>query len=361
MQKDELIQKIMTYINCDQQTVELYLLLLEKPRSKAEIEGYDVTIQFLQDRCLINLYEDARSGGEELYFAIDPKYALSAILLNEAWNVDSNIHSLDDLEKRVDLEELHRKYLLYSEIAEEVQIIYKKQLPYIKEMAVVMQGPKKVASFIAEQLSCAQATIVAMVSPPQLMGEVVWQAIRDKMSGGCVYNRITEFDEIIRHGFEISCNEIQSYKEKLFIYTEGTLLEQFYVIDGLQVIFFERSKNRKKFLKKVHCIKNAGVANNFLKKYNKILEQCIDFESLIGSIKKYRKDYIGRARALGLSPLIIDWLKDIFNNGVFYSKANYDNDFVAKAISESLIHGLIKLLSDGSVVVNYGLQDVYTQ
>lgn len=359
MERNTLIAKISEYLECTMDTADLYLMLLEKPYTLDTMMVRDSAekLEFLSSKCLISEYDDERSGGKRVFFAIDPQYSLSAVLLNEAWNRDSDLHSLDVLKDRTDIKDLHRRYLLWEEISIEVQNLYKRQLPYIKEIIIVVKGQERMASSIAEQIADVRNSICAMISPPQLMGEIVWQTVQEKMLTGITYHRITEFQEIVRHGIEIARLEVENYNEELYIYKKGLLPEKFYVLDEQRVIFFEKSKNKKRYIKKIQVIKNAGVAMQFLNRYNKMVEDCIDFKMLIPLIENYRKKLFQSIIDI-LDKETTIWLMDIFDHGVFYSKGKYESDFIESAIIKCKEENLIKILDDGVIVVNYSIDDI---
>lgn len=253
MKNISIIDKVAEYLSCDIKTAELYMLLLEKPYAFELIielnKEYEQALEFLISKCLISEYIDERTGGRKIYFSIDPKYSLSAILLNEIWERDSELHSLDLLENRPDVSDLQYRYMLLNEISTEVQNLYKRQLPYIREIVIVVKGQERIASSIAEQIADVQNDICAMVSPPQLMGEIVWQAIQAKMNAGVSYYRITDFNEIVRHGFKIARHEIETYSEKIYIFRGALLPEKFYILDRQKVIFLRKVKIKRNILK----------------------------------------------------------------------------------------------------------------
>lgn len=361
MERNLIINEISEYLCCNVETAELYIRLLEKPYTADEVTvdecEWSQGLLFLIENCLVSEYVDERNGGKKIYFSIDPQYSLPAILLNEAWKRESELHSLELLKYDKNNRELYEKYLLLENICNNLKEIYRRQLPYVKEIIVVARGQEKIASSIAEQISDTQHDIYAMVSPPQLMGEIVWQTVKEKMNSGVRYNRITDFEEIIRHGVEISKFEIESYNENLYIFLGTELPEKFYIFDSQSVAFFEKSKNKKKYLKKVQIIKNAGVASQFRSRYDLALKNSLDFKELIPKIYRFENELIQMANSV-LDKRVVEWLLDVFNYGVFYSKGKYDKLFVEQAIEQCLKENMIRLLYDGSAVVNYNLNSL---
>lgn len=362
MKRDILTVKISEYLGCAINTASLYMMFLEKPYALDAVMDEDNVdgIEFLLSKCLISEYDDERSGGKKVFFSIDPQYSLAAVLLDEAWKRDSDLHSLNVLKDRTDIIDLHQKYLLWEEISAEVQNLYKRQLPYIKEIIIIVKGQERMASSIAEQIADVRNNIYAMISPPQLMGEIVWQTVQEKMQAGIVYNRITDFAEIVRHGIEIARLEVENYHEELYIYRKSALPEKFYVLDQQRVIFFEKSKNKKKYIKKIQIVKNAGIAMQFLGRYNKMLEECVNFKTLIPLIVNYRKKILCTINNI-LDKEMTEWLLDIFDYGVFYSKGKYKSDFIESAVIKCKEEGLIHILDDGEIVVNYSIDDILTR
>ena len=83
----------------------------------------------------------------------------------------------------------------------------------------------------------------------------------------------------------------------------------------------------------------------FLGRYNKMLEECVNFKTLIPLIVNYRKKI----------------LCTINNYGVFYSKGKYKSDFIESAVIKCKEEGLIHILDDGEIVVNYSIDDILTR
>ena len=361
MDREVLINKISVYFDVSMNIAELYMMLLEKPYTYEQfinmgmsyVEGLDI----LLSKCLIGEYNDKRSGKGKTFFAIDPQHSMPAVLLKEVWERDSEIHSLDVLKDREDIIDLYNKYLILNEILEDLKKIYIPQLPYIKEIIVTVNGRKNVASSIAEQIADVKDSIYAMVSPPHLMDEIVWQTVKEKMDEGINYYRITNFNEIVRHGFEITRLEAETNRESIYIYNGEFLPEKFYILDKQYVIFFERGKEKKNYKEKIQIVKNAALALKFFDTYKSILEKCVDFRTLIPKIQRYREKW-KRAIDCKFDKLTVAWLMDIFNNGVFYSKVQYDADFVQTAIKKCKENGLICILDDGQIAINYSIKDV---
>lgn len=361
MERSIIINKISKYLCCNIDIAELYINILEKPlcfeNAVANECELDKGLQVLIEKCLISDYVDERNGGKKFYFAIDPQYSLSALLLAEMWKRDSNFHSLEVLKINKGNDDLYSKYMLLKNILSDIQGIYKRQLPYMREIIFVVKGKEKIASSIAEQISDTQHNIHAIMSPPQLMGEIVWQTVVEKMNSGVKYNRITDFEEIVRHGVEISRLEIENYNEVLYIFLGGELPEKFYIFDEQNVVFFEKNINKRKYLKKIQIVRNAGVACQFLGRYNAILDNTLNFNEIVPKVYKYRGELLQTVQSF-LDEKTIEWLTDIFDYGVFYSKGKYDSEFIEQAIAQCVEKGIVRALYDGTIVVNYGIGNI---
>lgn len=107
----------------------------------------------------------------------------------------------------------------------------------------------------------------------------------------------------------------------------------------------------------MQIVKNAGVASQFRSRYNFVLKNSLNFKELIPLIYSFRDELMEMAESV-LDKRVIDWLLDIFNYGVFYSKEKYDESFIEGAIDQCLKMNMIRLLYDGSVVVNYDLNSI---
>lgn len=357
----DLIYDIATFLGTDEITCKMYLSILSTPQNRLNLynlfDNYELRSAFLAERCLISEYVNERKGGEIVAFATDPAYSLSALLLNEAWEVDSQLHTLADIERLPHHKDLNSRYKLLCKVLPELQTLYNNQLPYINELIVVVKGRNKVASGITNLISDAKKSIVAMVSPPQLMGEIVWRAVEERMSNGISYLRISDFDEIKRHGYAIAALETKIGSETLYILQNGVLPEKFYIIDNQKVAFFEKSKNSKKYLNKVQIIKNAGVAEQFYNRFCLIKNSCINFADLLPNMTLFRTRLIKQWMEIYDTGMVL-WLEDVFDNGVFYSRSNYSMDFIRFAVSRGLEDGCLSLLDDGNVVINYSLSDI---
>ena len=220
--------------------------------------------------------------------ALNPDSSLQAILLAEAWSIDSNLHTIVDVKELPVGNQLRDKYRLLMKLLIEVKNVYVTQTPYGDELLFIVKGINQISTNIATQISEANSIIHAMLSPPQLLGEVVWASINSAMERGVEYHRITEFREIPRHGFEIMCREVTDTLEKIYILQHGVLPERFYVIDRSRVIFFDKNMTTRNYKKQIEVSRNAGLAGRFLENYQMVLERTIPFVNLISNLVTYR-------------------------------------------------------------------------
>jgi hypothetical protein len=360
----ELKNAIAEFLRCDLDISDIYLKILLSPREKAALvmdfvdadkNNLDCCLEVLSSLCLISDY----SGRDnvQLYYAIDPQFAFPALILTEMWDIDTNLHTISDLLKRKDLVELNARYKSCQIIVRNIKELYKKQLPFLKEAAVVVNGYKRIASCISELLEAANSDIFAVLSPPHLLGEIVWQAIIEKMQQGISYQRITTFDELIRHGYKIYKNEIQSYNETLYVCRNDTLSHKFYVINDITLAFFSPDTKNKDFLFRVQIMNNAGIAQRHKNIYEKLRSESINLCDLLIKITPYRSNFFSNAKNF-LSDDELEWLKSVFDYGVFCKHKKFDKQVYASAKSKCIEHGAIVITAKDEILANYTLQEV---
>lgn len=352
---------IALFLGVDLETAALYECILQNPRAVNELEGEycdcSQRLEALKSMCLVAEWKDARHGSETIVTAMDPHYSLQAILLQDAWSRDASLHELSDIDTLPASDPLRGRYELLKAVTPLAQAAYSERVPYEGEDAYVVKGSDEIASAIALEISRATIEVKAMLCPPQLMGEVVWESINDRMNKGVRYTRLTEFEEVVRHGFAISKREITSGREELRILRNGFLPERFYVIDGILTAFFERNRRTGRYRKEVHFFKNEGVAERFLEVYSNASSSCVSLEELLPAIEAYREKLIERWTE-SYDENVVAWLTDLFDYGVFYSRERYDPAFIASSSAKCLIDRVVKRLSDGQLAIDYGFKDI---
>ena len=356
-----LAEELATYLNTDEITASIYIRILGGNSTKEELsvlyEDYSSRLEFLYSRRLVMECPNARKTNCTDLIALNPDSSLQAILLAEAWSIDSNLHTIVDVKELPVGNQLRDKYRLLMKLLIEVKNVYVTQTPYGDELLFIVKGINQISTNIATQISEANSIIHAMLSPPQLLGEVVWASINSAMERGVEYHRITEFREIPRHGFEIMCREVTDTLEKIYILQHGVLPERFYVIDRSRVIFFDKNMTTRNYKKQIEVSRNAGLAGRFLENYQMVLERTIPFVNLISNLVTYRSK-IEKQWRKKYEDEEIKWLLDVFNYGVFYSKQNYEKAFVESIINKGILDGTLSRLKDGNITINYTLDDV---
>ena len=271
-----IVKCIAQYLGVCLTTAKLYYQVIRNPTKLESLKNeYSEVISRLDELKSLRLiaeWKNARSGSEAIITAMDPVYSLQAIILQEAWRRDSSLHDIHDIEVLSEDDSLRKRYELLKQLIPIIERIYSKHTPYEGEDAYMIRGGNEIAAAIALEISNAKNEVKAMVCPPQLMGEVVWESITSCMNRGIRYARLTEFEEIARHGFEISKREISNRQEILLILQDGYLPERFYVIDDFTTIFFERNRRTGRYKKEIHIFKNEGVAERFIEVFRSVAD-----------------------------------------------------------------------------------------
>lgn len=359
----ELSTLIAEFLPCKIDIANLYLSILNGPKTKEALvstcciplQQLDSDLAVLSSLCLISDYYGRDKA--QVYFAIDPQFSVPAIILADMWAVDSDLHTISDLTKRTDLVELNKRYKQCQVIVKNIKGLYKKQLPFLREMAVVIKGYKRIASCVSELLETANTDIFAVVSPPHLLGEIIWQTVVEKMKDGVAYQRITTFDELVRHGYEIYKNEIQNYNETLYICKNNVLTHKFYIINNITVVFFIPDIKSKDFKFEVQIINNAGWSKKYKDVYEKLKGECTSLTDLMSKITAYRTYFLTKAAGF-LSTDECKWLKDVFDYGVFCKHQEYPLSIYNSAKLKCLRKGVITVNEKNEVLANYTLQEV---
>ena len=357
---EELKNDIATFLKCDIAVSDIYLQILSDPTTKDTLslnnidsDNLEGRLELLSSFCLI---ADRIGRDRQFYYAIDPQFAFTALILSEMWEVDANLHTVNDLAKHGELAELNARYRDCQTIVKRTRELYKKQLPILKEAAIAIKGIKRIASCIAELLDTANTDIYAVLSPPHLLGEIVWQTVVEKMNQGISYNRITTFDELTRHGYQIYSNENNNYNERLYI-CRNPLPEKFYVINNITIAFFAPDAKNKDFKFEVQIMNNSDFANRRKNVYEKLRAESINLSDLLDQLTSFKTHFISNAGEL-LSDSELEWLVRVFDYGVFCKHEEYDKGLLEGAKAKCLLKGLINITSENEIVANYTLQEV---
>jgi hypothetical protein len=363
LSNQEINSLIADFLHCNINIANIYLNILQEPKTKkALFDDHPIISQELNN--YLDVLSSYRliadySGRDktQIFFAIDPQFSFPAMLLAEMWEVDVNLHTISDLIERHDLIELNSRYKQCQIIIKNIRSYYKKQLPFLKEMVIVINGYKRIASYLSELLETATTNIFAVISPPHLLGEIVWQTVIEKMSKGISYQRITTFDELIRHGYVIYKNEINNYKETLYICKNNVLSDKFYIINDITIVFFIPDRKNKDFKFEVQIIRNAGFSKRYKDIYEKLRGESLNLADLLQKITSYRAHLLQKA-SLFLNALEHNWFTDVFDYGVFCKHQEYPSKVCNAAITKCQNKGIITINAKNEILANYSLQVV---
>jgi len=354
---------IADFLHCKVEIVSLYLYILQGPKTKEDILNSGIIIPQELDNSLNVLFSYQLiadySGRNKIfiYFAVDPQFSFSTMILAEVWASNADLHTINDLIKRPDLTVLNNRYEKCLMILESIQPFYKKQLPFLKEIAVVINGHKRIASYLSELLETASTDIFAVISPPHLLGEIVWQTVVEKMNKGIRYQRITTFDELVRHGYKIYKNEIQSYNETLYICKNNALPDKFYIINDITFVFFSPDRKNNDFKFEVQIIQNAGFSKRYKDVYEKIRKESVNLIDILDNISCFREHFLKNASTF-LTHEEHDWLTNVFDYGVFCKHQIFPAKVYDAARAKCLHEGVITINDKKDILANYSFKEV---
>ncbi|HYE09041.1 MAG TPA: hypothetical protein VEF53_02550 [Patescibacteria group bacterium] len=359
----EKLENLASFIKEDIVTAKIYSYILKNaPVCITELNNKDLCcndintrLKKLSDMCLISDF--VGRDGMITYFPIDPQYALPSIVISEMWKNDVNLHTIDELYRRDGLDELKELQSLCISLLKWINPIYNKRLMFLKEMAVVIKGKHKIATYLCELLNGADKVIRAVVSPPHLLGEIVWQTVCEKMKNGVEYHRITIGDELLRHGFTIYKNEITNFNEKLYICKSKKLSHKFYIIDNKTVIFFIPDVKTSEFKMEAQIINNEGFVKRYLDVYEKLKGESIDLDCILEKFENHRQDYINSASKI-LTNEELKWLISVYDYGVFCEHHKFSIEIVNSATEKCLSNNLIKLTDKGEFYINLDVKEI---
>lgn len=360
---DKLKNLIANFLSCSEFTATVYLKVATQPIQENDLYAYfkiapellSESLVFLMSHCLISDYSDRNHI--ITYFSVNPKSAFSALLLSRIWAVDSELHSFKDLRLRSDLVDLNEQFEICNQIIDQIQSLYKKQLPFLKEMAIVVNGTKKIASCLSELIEMAEEEVLAIVSPPYLLGEIIWNTMVDKMTKGISYNRITTFDELPYHGYVIFKNEILNYNETLYISESSKLSYEFYIIDNSMVVIFAPDIKQDGFKHEVQVISNLGFVKSYKNIYENFKKTTTNLRELIDNISMFREFFLRKASNV-LKSEELKWLEEVFDYGVFCKHERYPTDVYQSAKKKSMDASLISIDSKNNITANYSFEEV---
>jgi len=143
------------------------------------------------------------------------------------------------------------------------------------EMITVAQTKKEMEDCLSDSFSVAEKEIVGVVSPPLLLGNTDWASVLSQMRTGVVYRRITIIDEFLRHEPTTLSQEITEFGVELFLVEKSQINQQFYVIDGRRVTFFNPSSTPGEFEFAGQVIDNTDLAVRFRREFDRLKNMSI--------------------------------------------------------------------------------------
>ena len=356
----ELNEILKQYLSTNIETIEVYVEILSNPCTEEELVYLygDISkpIDFLSKKHLIINWKEAYPNKIK-YMAVPPEHGLSAILLQEAWQTDSEFHSLEDIMVLSVQHPLKKKLEILEDILPVLTDMYIAHLPSDTEVVYEAKDKDLISANLAAQLAFATHEILAVNSPPHLMGEVVWNVLKERMDVGVTYTRITEFSEIPRHGYSIFRNEILDSSEEIFIISNGFIQDKYYIIDRETVAFFIPGSKQGKY-KGIQFIKNEGLAQNYIQQFWDLRNKAIPSMRLLPSLENYRNQKIKEWTRI-FSSDEVKWLTDVFDNGVFYSNRNYSVEFLTRVVERMKVEHVIRMTKDGFTVVDYDIACIH--
>ena len=311
----------------------------------------DIEQNFIKELQKTNLVaEYLKRDNQKLFFAIDPNFSFPALVLHEMWECDSTLHTFQDLLDSEGNDELKDRLGLCNEIVYQTSSMFDKSLPFLEEDVIVIEGKQQISSYISGLINNTAQEIKAAVSPPHLFGEIVWQAIVNKMRDGLKYQRVSDFSELCRHGFKIYSNEVTEYNETIYIFKDIKLPQKFYIINDTIVLFFTREHHR------AQVIKNEGITKRYISKFDDYRTNSIELKGLLPLLLQLRNDRLVFAKSF-LSEEELTWFAQVFDYGCFLVNDEFSQDVVEKARQKCLQNNLIEE-DEICTYAKYTLEDV---
>lgn len=334
--KNELLVKL-TSLFGSEPVAQVYLTLLSKGPATIEklMEGLKFEREQLNDilNCLVLVPLISFSLNRErrtVFYSLDPQYSLRSILTRNIWLISDSLHSPSDI-GNIQGRNGDRLSFLQDLIGKLVQLcseVYKPSLTVDFGGITVGSKREQMASYISDIVSKSKVDILALVSPPHLLGNIVWQAIVNRLECGVKYKRITSFNEILRHGFEITKREASTNGISLYFTDDGHFDQKFYVVDSEYVAFFSPMSLKSFSDISGQVVHNKGISRKFANEFEKKLSEAIPASFVMEMILPVRLSLIDRARTL-LSSDHFDYFLHVVNSGVFSTFANRDSAKIA--------------------------------
>lgn len=345
-------------LHVNSETASLYVRILKEQGSKGLlISGESASLQELMNVGAVTVLE--RQGSKVLVYAPIPEVILRAVLLREVWASDQTKHSLRELvEKTPDADLAKRAQLLPKLLS-----LIEDDVPNIKTTVGPSKGVRLFHSRDESQAELvnlimgAQSSIKAVVSPPNLLGEPVWEALTQKMQQGVSYTRITTPYELRRHGAKIFMDEAMSSGEKLYIMRSDEVSEQYYIFDNKVAMFFEPTPDGR-FCDVTQVQAFPFLVSAMVDTFDDMLTGAKEATAFSNAVESQRIAYIDACVAR-LGQDTCGLASDVFDYGSFMTggtdaNRRFDDAIIARAIEL----GLMERDYDGKAIAAYRLEGI---
>ena len=294
---------------------------------------------------------------EVVYHALPPRRAFESVITNARWLARKTINSATGLpdfgeSERVRLDSIGSTCEALATLAE---ANYSFPSPIRTEMLRVAHNKDEMTAYVAETLNDANKEILAVVSPPHLLGSLVWDTVVSRMGAGVPYRRITIFDEILRHGFKITKREHEEVGVDIHYIESEMMTQKFYVIDRGIVVFFNPGVLDREFQFAGQIIANQALATKYESEFDRLRRQAIPASFLLQRVEKARANALEKASRT-LDKWQVIWLESKIDLGTF-DPLKLDERREQVVRKDAMQAGLVSI-NDGEVTPNLELDFV---
>jgi len=284
-----------------------------------------------------------------VYRALPPHPAFDAIVTAASWQTRKAIIGASDSpqstgEEQTNLEVIRR---VCDQLAKLTVTSSSSQSPIRTEMVTVARNREQMISYVTESITHALAEVVAVVSPPHLLGPLVWEAIVSRMRSGVTYRRITVFDEIVRHGLRISKREHEETGVDIYYIEPDKMNQKFYVIDKEVVVFFNPDQDPLDFEFAGQVIRNKELALRYVTEFSRLKKQAIPASFLLRCAERARGQLLQRASTI-LENWEMMWLENKIDYGLFDTlKLNEEKE---RSVRNHVVSAGLALISNDEII-----------
>jgi len=290
-----------------------------------------------------------------VYHVLPPLQAFQGIAASIRWQTRETLHDVSDLHKLSENEQAYLSdiHTICHELSSLVQSHYQFRSSVSVEMVTAAHTKEQMTAYVSESISTATSEIVAIVSPPHLLGPIVWESLLHRMREGIPYRRVTVPSEILRHGFKIALREVTEIGEDLYFIEPEKINQKFYVIDKQVVVFFNPAVTSGEFRFTGQVIRNQGLALRYYDHFNRLREEAIPAHFVLDQVRDIREEMI-RASVSLLDPMGAKWVQHVIDYGVFMRLPDMTHEQKENAFRQALDAGLVKIQS-GDIVANLNI------